>query len=529
MSLRNLDQEGISGIDYAIKVFDLCSFENNGMGIRGNSTISIPFRFDIGEEEIDGGNFKYRRNIFQGNKSFDVNLNASYASPGIVNVTRNDFTSVDKGGVSVYPNCRVDVKNNTFSGHIWGISVRDNGLKPNNIRCNVFDGVRFGTMAIGNNERTVFLENDYLNMIAGGAETRLAKTSGSPLAPKAKIFSNQGGTNNPADNCFDTNAGTDFLAPIANAEHFFYFYVNTAQPGSCMIPTVGNNNYTINPTPNESDLLCYYASPNELAGEPPYSKGQYANIRNNANAALSDWQSNPADLSKGAHYYRLLQAKVYVMDWLLQFYQTTNQYTEAETLLMEENTQPARQELLGLKASREDWSGMATVLASYPVNSQDDAWFVQVQQINLQRLSATQVFHLSASQESLLYQVALSVSPVRGYARGLIALLKGEYIMDEDPEDEIGLPEERSLEVLKPLYNLFPNPADEVLTLEYPNTHLFAEIQLLDLFGNPVLRQQLDNSGNFRFSTASLPTGIYILKYVADGILCHTAKLVVTH
>ncbi len=447
----------------------------------------------------------------------------------MLTITRNDIIGGFKG-VLAGPNCRVDIRNNTFSGHNWSIRIPDNGNKPNKINCNIFDDVRIGTTAAGINESTVFFENDYFNMVPGGAETQLAKTNPTnPFAPKAKIFSPQGGQNNPSDNCFDQNAGTDFLAPVASAEHFTYYYAAEAEPGSCLIPTVGNNNYNIIPTLDNNDHVCIYSTPNELGGEPPYTKAQLIQLRSMMDIALADWQSNLNDLSKGTNYYKLLEAKSFVMDWLLRHYLDNANLSEAENILLEENNQSARQELLGLKASRNDWAGMSTVLATYPVNNQDDAWFVQVQQINLARLSSPVPFTLNASQESLLYQVALSHSPVRGFARGLIALLKGEYILDEDPEDVIELPEERSSDEQISQFSLFPNPANEVVTLMYPNTLANVHVELFDIFGQPVAVHHLDQSGIFSFSSASLPVGIYTVKLLANETIKYVAKLVITH
>ncbi len=444
----------------------------------------------------------------------------------MLTVTRNDFHAGSKG-VLAGPNCRVDVRNNTFSGHFWAINIPDNSSKPNNIRCNVFDGARFGTLAFGNNDRTVFLENDYYNMVTGGAETRITRTG--PTAPLAKIFSPQGGPNNPADNCFDQNSGTDFLATSTNVEPFKYFFSNDAEPGSCLIPTVGNNNYTIASTPDLTTISCYYSAPNDLTGEPPYTKAKLTHLRNLLTAALIDWQTNPNDYSKGSYYFNLVEAKTYVMDWLLTVNISQANYTEAETLLSEENTQPSRQELLGLKASHGNWIGMSNDLSTYPVANQDDAWFVQIQQINLQRLSTTSQFILSTSQEALLYQVALSYSPIRGYARGLLALLKGERIMDEDPEDANSGQEERTTDNLTPQFSLFPNPANDVITVKYPYSIAPAQLILYDRFGRLVNTSFLDASGSIMLSIAGLPTGVYALSIEGDKSCLYLAKIAVSH
>ncbi len=108
-------------------------------------------------------------------------------------------------------------------------------------------------------------------------------------------------------------------------------------------------------------------------------------------------------------------------------------------------------------------------------------------------------------------------------------MLKGEYILDEDPEDVIELPEERSSDEQISQFSLFPNPANEVVTLMYPNTLANVHVELFDIFGQPVAVHHLDQSGIFSFSSASLPVGIYTVKLLANETIKYVAKLVVTH
>jgi hypothetical protein len=528
---QDLDLAGIYGIDYAAKVYDGCVFTGNRWGISGYSTVAVPHLFDIGDEEQNAlGQFLHARNIFDNNVDKDISFNAAYASPGKLTITRNDFRTTDACS-SMGPNCRVDVRNNAFQNNaFYSIFLRDSGLKSNRISCNTFTGVRVGAILSGNNELTDAIDNDFFSMTQEAIASEINVRRPTPVSPKGKIRPFQGGPNNPVDNCFDVTAGTDIKASTVEAEHFTYYYREDVEAGSCYIPVVGNNNYTAVETPDGVVEICFYNRPTETPGEPPYTREDLTALRSQATSALADWQTNPGNDSKGVHYYNLLEAKAFVLDWLLTDYISQANYTEAENLLLEENTKQARQEVLGLKVLHQDWTGFANVLNTYPIENQDDDWFVQVQNINLQRLTATSPFVLSAQQESFLYQVALSFSPARGYARGLLALLKDERLDDPDPEEE-GEPKNTTLvgENSPQTYNIYPNPAQDEIIIKYPSDASNAILTIYDQYGRLVIMTRLEASDMKTISAKDLHNGLYFLAVSNASSILFRSKLAVNH
>ncbi|GAB4492857.1 MAG: hypothetical protein OHK0019_15640 [Saprospiraceae bacterium] len=223
----------------------------------------------------------------------------------------------------------------------------------------------------------------------------------------------------------------------------------------------------------------------------------------------------------------MLEAKTYVLDWLLAEYLGQANYTEAENVLLEENTKQAKQEVLGLKVLHQDWTGFANALNTYPIENQDDDWFVQVQNINLQRLTATFPFVLTSQQESFLYQVALSFSPARGYARGLLALLKDERLDDPDPEEEQPKEELSSVKEEASIYKIYPNPAYGEVTVKYPDFAVGASLALYDRFGRQVRTNLLSNVGSITLKVSDLPDGVYVVRIARPDEVLFLSKLII--
>jgi hypothetical protein len=59
--------------------------------------------------------------------------------------------------------------------------------------------------------------------------------------------------------------------------------------------------------------------------------------------------------------------------------------------------------------------------------------------------------------------------------------------------------------------NIYPNPADDVLTLELGDTHV-EYLEIYDNLGNQVKYQNINQKGTLQIAVESLPTGFYIIR-----------------
>src|SRR6185503_20938596 len=81
--------------------------------------------------------------------------------------------------------------------------------------------------------------------------------------------------------------------------------------------------------------------------------------------------------------------------------------------------------------------------------------------------------------------------------------------------------------------SLFPNPAANIVTLEYDNILKLqnTSVTLSDMLGRQILNHRFDmqnGKGDEQISTAGLPNGIYIVTVESGGQILFSNKLIIT-
>jgi hypothetical protein len=78
-----------------------------------------------------------------------------------------------------------------------------------------------------------------------------------------------------------------------------------------------------------------------------------------------------------------------------------------------------------------------------------------------------------------------------------------------------------------PLFYLFPNPANDKITIIHNNNILQdAIVSIFNLFGQQILCKKIDNKNSLEFDVHFLSKGIYIVKVQLDNIV-EIKKLVI--
>ena len=125
--------------------------------------------------------------------------------------------------------------------------------------------------------------------------------------------------------------------------------------------------------------------------------------------------------------------------------------------------------------------------------------------------------------------MAESTSPVRGYARGILGLLKDRRFYP----DELDFGGERSMpttpgNVAQSItLRVFPVPASTTLSVSWPPLPAESEARLLvyDIYGQQWVREQIAPFENQRtLETAHLPVGVYFLVVSDKGKTLHQIK-----
>jgi hypothetical protein len=90
--------------------------------------------------------------------------------------------------------------------------------------------------------------------------------------------------------------------------------------------------------------------------------------------------------------------------------------------------------------------------------------------------------------------------------------------IDYDGNYTIGNIVEAHFDALKPLHiSFFPNPADQILSLQIPNQD-FITVEILTVEGKQIKNLQISLNGNYQtdIDIADLESGLYILKICTD-------------
>lgn len=211
-------------------------------------------------------------------------------------------------------------------------------------------------------------------------------------------------------------------------------------------------------------------------------------------------------------------------------------YTAAATLLAEEGTPEAQQWLLNVKLLAKDFTGAQQVWNALPTGTQDEQWFRDIMEVNLQRLQNLGGFSLSALQTTQLYTIAYSESPYRSYARSLLVLLKEDRFPLDETEQEASFaevpqpPQAAQVQTPEQEYKVAPNPASAIVQVRYPagvpGAVTSKQLHLVNLNGLIMQRFALNDSGIYDLQTRNLPSGIYLLRITDKTGILYQTKLV---
>ena len=239
------------------------------------------------------------------------------------------------------------------------------------------------------------------------------------------------------------------------------------------------------------------------------------------------------DANAAAKYYQLLQEKEAILKYLLTQSLENKDFKTTEELLKGEGSTAADWAIFGLRMERKAYDEAAAWLNELPARNETELEFKAVQQINLERLQKPEGFQLSEDQEAYLTSVAESGSPVRGYARGILGLLKDRRFYPEAYEIGDGKKEaqERSA-MVAPNAGLktFPSPVSDNLTVTWPSLSQGAtvELKVIDMLGKVRMQAAVGNGAvQHNLEVTPLDNGVYNLILVENGKAVQRTKFVV--
>ena len=445
-----------------------------------------------------------------------------------LDIINNNFTG-GEGGVVVGGASNFRIAGNLLTGVPvggWASNTGFNNLfNQNLIGGNTFrQGANLGIIAIGENKQMQFLANDF--QMASGSSDFLLFNSFYPSLNGA-IRATQGGQGLPASNCF-TNPGAQVdIQTLGSTTPFTYFYLSGEPAANCDPEPLNLGNYSLVPTIDGApavDCSQFGGLPTGLTNPTPSD----LTARRTTLQQLAPYISTDANARN--QYYQTLQEKDAILRRLAEQALSAGQYSTVETLLAGEQSKAADWALFGLRMDRKDYTNAALWLNQLSIQNDEDTKFRNIQLINLQRLQNPGTFQLSAGQEASLNSVAESTSPIRGYARGILGLLKDRRFYP----DELDFGGERSSRPTAPgnltqnaALRVFPVPASTTLSVSWPPLPAESEARLLvyDIYGQQQVSEKIALFENQRtLETAHLPIGVYFLVVSDQGKTLHQIK-----
>jgi len=518
-NFQNLDWEGIVTYDAGAIIIDGNNFINNWRAITNTATYPFGAWLEVGDK--DGALVP---NYFESPNRDFIYSSASNKRGGL-KVYHNEFFG-GPGGIGIWIDgpSQFQVDNNSFEGLSGALTAINTGAKnewkQNFIRCNGIQNTVWGIDFYGENRHAQFLGNQFQSvesdMILRGDASN-----------KGRIRTNQGGPGAPASNCFDTPFGGDIITESDATTVSFRYWTpeETSQP--CLIPLTPGN-YTIPYT--FGDLT----NCNKLPGVIDNPTEEDLNdIRLLVASLEGQLLQDPNNQTLESQWLDALYQKELLLGGLVRVKMEAGNYTGAEALLAQENTLEADYSLFGLKMDRGAYTEAQSFLNTLPQTTQDETWFVQVQQINIQRLQNEETFQLSSQQEVLLNEMADSESPVRGYARAILMLLKDKHYECEHPlvERSVSSPKGGNPDdVPATKWTVAPNPANHSLRIDFGReTAEDAVLTLSDIHGRSILKMDIPYMVGATIDTKAFPEGIYLAVLMEHGKPTGQSRIAVQH
>jgi len=521
--------QGIRTYDAGIKVHNGCDIESNQIGISCYATYPMSYKSIIGTTAAE--------NNFYGNQ-YDVYASTATGWFGLYNpdgkfsmdVINNNFEGSQYGVVLEGPsnfriggNKFVDVEISAWTAN----TGFNNVINQNLIGCNRIDARRnIGILAIGENKQMQFLGNDFIDGHPTARDFIL--TNSFFPGNNGAIQALQGNFFVPAGNCFSDPSVQIDIQTWGTTDFFTYYYESGEPPVDCDPEPLNLGNY------GKSQVLggIFIVDCSKFGGLPDGLESPTDGDLNTKRQQLQTLApSIHTDANAKVQYYQILSEKEAILKYLVSEALEEKDFVTAEALLAGEQGKAAQWAIFGLRMGRQDYAGAAQLLQQLTVVEVTDAQFRDIQLINLQRLQNPTGFELSAVQEAYLNSVADGFSPIRGYARGILGLLKDRvYYPDEyDITEERSNPVER---IATGVLKVYPVPARDQLVVTWPTLPegSDAQLQVFDLLGRSQLSESLIAKETTRtFNVANLPEGVYFLVVSDKGKVAHRTKFTVQH
>ncbi len=196
--------------------------------------------------------------------------------------------------------------------------------------------------------------------------------------------------------------------------------------------------------------------------------------------------------------------------------------TGVDQLLINKGTELAKKARIGVKLRQGDLLGAKNLLDAYSTESGADMEFVDIQQVNIDRLGLGETYRLSDENRDLLLKVAHEEGENAGYANSLMYILEGvsfEHILRAANGNGEGHASGNA-EISKNV-SVSPNPTADFVRLDWSDFNLSEKeghVVIRNRMGLVVTRFDIISGENWKdIDMRNNEDGIYFYYFIVDG------------
>lgn len=518
-TFTNMAQNGIISWDAVFNVKQKNRFTGAPIAILAGASAPLSGQIQVGVLGTHGSS----RNRFENNV---VGIRATSNSK--VEIFSNDFAN-SNFDIAINGTTQSAISDNTFTGSAAGNQFDNTGDNSNQNFCNTYTGNTVGTNIVGRNTGFLFRQEDFSTLrhdlfIKGTSSNpgEIQLLQGQPGAARWNYFS----FGKPE------NIKTSTVSPDDHTIPFWYFHpdplINPRLKPKCPLneTCVPKSNFYNLETGGGAFSNCIFPAPPE--NPPCVTKPCLDILRLVISQKAAQYAQNPTDVLKG-ELQVLITQREFIIDELIRGYRESDDWVSVEALLNEDLNPANHRRLVGAKLEQKQYAAADTLLQTFPQNTSDDQYFVQVQSVNVARLSDPE-FTLSEAQETTLLAIAEAPTPEAGYAQTLLGLLTGRVFMPRLPDLDTERSAEPNQAFVSSSLEISPNPVSDLLRVRLQPSALQQTLELRAL-ATGALVQSVDVSGqeSLTLTVQHLPSGLYVLVLREQGGVVAHQKVVVQH
>lgn len=527
----SMTKQGIISWDASYTVTKENLFTGSPIGILAGGSMPLAGIIEIGQS---GTGMQDRNRFIKNTVGIRGTSNTQFRIIG------NYFEDYDFD-IAMAGNSNNEIWSNRFEGGAAGIQLDNTGEFKNDLFCNVYSGNIVGVNLVENNWGFNFRNEDFtvafhdLFIEGTGANPGIIQQfQGNPGTARFNYFS----AGRPE------NIKTSTVWPNNVTIPFNYFHPDAASiprlkpkcalnDPSCSVPS----NFFLYQTTGQETMCPVTPAPNEqFCKTRPCLENIRIEILQTRNTLN---QQYTAGLE--AKLQELIAAREASVEYLAGELVRNRDWPSVEALLEGDLNQFNRRRLVAVAMLKSEWQKADSLLQHFPLIETADQYFVQVQQINKDRLS-NPAFSLSESGKQALKNIATSGSTESGSAQTLLSLLADEIVMPRLPQLESGnnysmpggMPTTAHVEAL----TVAPNPSNDHFNVLFSLSELVLtttaslRLELVHaVSGQVVMQHPVTANEMLTIPISGKPDGMYILliKDVETGKVRSTQKVVIQH